>query len=127
MIEGVQVGEGAISESADSLVGTASRINLAADAAKEFPGFHEARSKVRQRWYMLIVVGLLFVVLNAAVIGLIVGGLVIDLDFVTAHPELADKRMITSAVFQTLIAATVVQTGAITWAMARFLFPNQDP
>ena len=49
----------------------------------------------------------------------------IDVGFITAHPELADKRIITSAVFQALIGATVVQTGAVTWAMARFLFPNQ--
>jgi hypothetical protein len=49
----------------------------------------------------------------------------IDVELITAHPELADKRLITGAVFQTLIGATVVQTGAVTWVMARFLFPNR--
>jgi len=65
------------------------------------------------------------VVLNAAVIWLIVKAMGIDVAFTTVHPDLAEQRIITSAVFQTLIGATVVQTGAITWAMARFLFPSR--
>jgi hypothetical protein len=74
---------------------------------------------------MLFIIGGLFVVLNAAVIWLIFYAMRIDVSFITAHADLADKRTITSTVFQTLIGATVVQTGAVTWAMARFLFPNQ--
>lgn len=104
--------------------GTGTAINLAKEADKEFSGFNPAIGKEKQRWYMLVVIGCLFVVLNAAVIWLISHALAIDVTFVTAHPELADKRIITSAVFESLIGATVVQTGAVTWAMARFLFPN---
>ncbi len=74
---------------------------------------------------MLIVIGGLFIALNAAVIWLVSRAMAIDVTFLTAHPELADKRIITSAVFESLIGATVVQTGAVTWAMARFLFPNE--
>jgi len=74
---------------------------------------------------MLFIIGGLFVALNAAVIWLIFYAIGIDVRFNMTHPELADKRIITGAVFQTLIGATVVQTGAVTWAMARFLFPNQ--
>jgi multisubunit Na+/H+ antiporter MnhB subunit len=102
----------------------AGRIVLAEEAEREeFAGVNPGREK--QRWYMLFVIGGLFVALNAAVIWLIYDAIRIDVDFIAVHPELADKRMITSAVFQTLIGATVVQTGAVTWAMARFLFPNQ--
>lgn len=74
---------------------------------------------------MLFVIGGLFVALNAAVIWLIWRAMATDVAFVATHPELADKRIITSAVFESLIGATVVQTGAVTWAMARFLFPKE--
>ena len=74
---------------------------------------------------MLIVIGVVFTLLNAAVVGLIIYSINIDVTFMTAHPEFVEKRIITSAVFHTLIGATVVQTGAVTWAMARFLFPTQ--
>jgi hypothetical protein len=49
---------------------------------------------------MLFIIGGLFVALNAAVIGLIFHAIGIDVSFITAHPELADKRIITGAVFQ---------------------------
>lgn len=103
-----------------------SKVDLAQETAKEgFAGFNLEMGKHNQRWVMLSVIGLLFVVLNGAVIWLIIYAMHIDVGFITAHPELADKRLITSAVFQTLIGATVVQTGAVTWVMARFLFPNR--
>jgi multisubunit Na+/H+ antiporter MnhB subunit len=110
---------------ASAVSGSAAVIDLAKEADKEFSGFNPAIGKEKQRWYMLFIIGGLFVVLNAAVIWLIFYALGIDVSFMTAHPELAEKRIITSTVFQTLIGATVVQTGAVTWAMARFLFPNQ--
>ncbi len=97
------------------------RIDL--DAATSF-NVHELRSIIRQRWVMLTVVGSLFIVLNGAVLYLIYHALSIDTTFVSAHPDLADKRVVTSGVFDALIAATVAQTGAVTWAMARFLFPR---
>jgi len=65
-----------------------------------------------------------FVALNTAVIWLIRDAMSVDVAFSAIHPELVEKRIITSAVFQTLIGAAVVQTGAVTWAMARYLFPN---
>jgi multisubunit Na+/H+ antiporter MnhB subunit len=105
--------------------GSAVVIDLAKEANKEFSGFNPAIGREKQRWYMLFIIGGLFVALNAAVIWLIFYAIRIDVGFTTAHPELADKRIITSAVFQALIGATVVQTGAVTWAMARFLFPNE--
>jgi len=64
------------------------------------------------------------VILNAAVIWLIWQSIGMDGRFGALHPDLVDKRVITSGVFEALIAATVTQTGAVTWAMARFLFPN---
>jgi len=73
---------------------------------------------------MLVVIGGLFIALNVAVVWLVFRAMAIDVAFITAHPELADKRVITSSVFESLIGATVVQTGAVTWAMARFLFPK---
>jgi hypothetical protein len=102
-----------------------SRIDLAQETSREsFANFNPAKGLERQRWYMLIVVGGLFLALNAAVIWLIYRATNADNAFISLRPELADRRVITSAVFQTLIGATVVQTGAITWAMARFLFPK---
>jgi hypothetical protein len=86
---------------------------------------YERRNIIRQRWVMLVVIGIVFVSLNAAVLWLILYAIRLDSALVTAHPDLADKRMITSGVFMALIAATVAQTGAITFAMARFLFPAQ--
>jgi multisubunit Na+/H+ antiporter MnhB subunit len=118
-------GSGTLQAGASTASGDGTSINLAKEADKEFSGFNPAIGKERQRWYMLVVIGCLFVVLNAAVIWLISRAIAIDVTFVTAHPELADKRIITSAVFESLIGATVVQTGAVTWAMARFLFPNE--
>jgi len=88
-------------------------------------GIHAKRSLIRQRWTMLVVIGAVFVLLNAAVFYLIWHTVASDLAFVNAHPELADKRIITSGVIMALIGATVAQTGAVTWAMARFLFPTQ--
>ncbi len=125
MADEVRTEAAAIAEQADNAAGSGSTINLAKEAEKEFPEFNPAIGKERQRWYMLWVVGGLFFVLNAAVVCLISWSIAIDQTFITVHPDLADKRIITSAVFHTLIGATVVQTGAITWAMARFLFPNQ--
>jgi hypothetical protein len=105
---------------------TAITIDLAKEADKEeFAGFNPAAGKEKQRWYMLFVIGGLLALLNAAVIGMIFHAIGIDVNFVTATHELADKCIIPSAVLQALIGATVVQTGAVTWAMARFLFPNQ--
>ena len=110
---------------ASTAPGGGSAINLAKEADREFSGFNPAIGKEKQRWYMLFVIGGLFVALNAAVIWLISHAIAIDVSFITVHPESADKRVITSAVFESLIGATVVQTGAVTWAMARFLFPNE--
>jgi hypothetical protein len=119
-------GTGVLPAKPASVSGSGAVIDLAKEANKEeFSGFNPAKGKEKQRWYMLFVIGGLFVALNAAVIWLIFYAIRIDVAFITAHPELADKRIITSAVFQALIGATVVQTGAVTWAMARFLFPNQ--
>lgn len=116
---------GKLQAGASTASGDGTAINLAKEADKEFSGFNPAIGKEKQRWYMLWVIGGLFVVLNAAVIWLIFRAMEIDVTFITAHPELADRRIITSAVFESLIGATVVQTGAVTWAMARFLFPNE--
>src|SRR5665213_3427199 len=124
-----ETGTGELKSQASTVAGSAAvmKIDLAKEAnTEEFAGFNPAIGKEKQRWYMLFVIGGLFVALNAAVIWLIFHALGIHVSFITAHPELADKRIITSAVFQTLIGATVVQTGAVTWAMARFLFPNQS-
>jgi hypothetical protein len=124
-MEGHSSGKGNLTAQASHVSGHGDVINLATRANEEFPDVHPEVTKGRQRWYMLFVIGGLFVLLNAAVIGLIVYAIGIDTSFTTAHSDLADKRVITSAVFQTLIGATVVQTGAVTWAMARFLFPHQ--
>lgn len=118
-------GSGRMRAGASTASGDGTAINLAKEADKEFSGFNPAIGKERQRWYMLFVIGGLFVALNAAVIWLVSRAITIDVAFITAHPELADKRIITSAVFESLIGATVVQTGAVTWAMARFLFPHE--
>jgi multisubunit Na+/H+ antiporter MnhB subunit len=118
-------GAGVLRANTSAISGDVTVIDLAKEANKEFPGLNPAKGEEKQRWYMLFVIGGLFVVLNAAVIWLIFYAIRIDVGFITAHPELADKRIITSGVFQALIGATVVQTGAVTWAMARFLFPNQ--
>ena len=124
MAEELRSGAGATTENSDNAAGIGFEINLADEADKEYPGF-KSTTVERQRWYMLGIVGILFFLLNAAVVWLICWAISIDQTFVSAHPELADKRSINGTVFHTLIAATVVQTGAITWAMARFLFPNQ--
>jgi hypothetical protein len=119
-------GTGVLQANPSTVSGGAAVIDLAKEANKEeFSGFNPAKGKEKQRWYMLFIIGGLFVALNAAVISLIFHAIGIDVGFITAHPELAHERIITSAVFQALIGATVVQTGAVTWAMARFLFPNQ--
>jgi hypothetical protein len=121
-------GSGALKDQASTVAGSAAvaKIDLAKETAnEEFADFNPDIGKEKQRWYLLYVIGGLFVVLNGAVIWLIHYAMGIDVGLITAHPDLADKRIITASVFQTLIGATVVQTGAVTWAMARFLFPNQ--
>jgi len=92
-------GSGKLHAGASTASGNGTAINLAKEADKEFSGFNPAIGKEKQRWYMLFVIGALFVALNAAVIWLIFHAIAIDVTFVTAHPELADKRIITSAVF----------------------------
>ncbi len=104
-------------------MGNPRAINLAVQAVKEFPSPHGEVTKGRQRWVMLVVIIVLFVSLNTAVMWLIYRAIGIDVAFIAVHPDLADRRIITSAVVQTLIGSTVVQTGAVTWAMARYLFP----
>jgi multisubunit Na+/H+ antiporter MnhB subunit len=121
MAHEVRTGRATLVEQADEVSSLA--INLAKEADKEFPGIKPTVVE-NQRWYMIRFVGLIFFLLNAAVVGLICWAIRIDQNFIAAHPELVDKRIINGTVFETLIGATVVQTGAITWAMARFLFPN---
>jgi len=82
------------------------------------------RELVQQRWYLLFIIGGLFVALNGALIWLIGYGLTADIELIATDAALADKRLITSGVLQTLVGATVVQTGLITRAMTRYLFPN---
>jgi hypothetical protein len=76
-----------------------------------------------QRWWMLGVIGGLFVLLNTAVVGLICFAMRTDARLISAH--LATERMVTPAVLSALIAGTVAQTGAIAYAMAKFLFPDK--
>jgi len=76
-----------------------------------------------QRWWMLAVIGGLFVLLNTAVVGLICFAMRTDTRLITAH--LISERMVTPAVLSALIAGTVAQTGAIAYAMAKFLFPDK--
>ena len=98
---------------------------LTQDKDKEFGGLdvRQWENLNRQRWVMLGVVVFLFVLLNTAVIGLVCFGIRTDTALLQAH--VTSERMITSAVFASLVAGTVVQTGAIAYAMARFLFPSE--
>ncbi|MGH8134140.1 MAG: hypothetical protein ACRETP_13080 [Steroidobacteraceae bacterium] len=92
---------------------------------KEFGGLdvRQWENLNRQRWVMLGVVVFLFVLLNTAVIGLVCFGIRTDTALLKAH--VASERMITATVFASLVAGTVVQTGAIAYSMARFLFPSE--
>jgi len=93
-------GTGVLQANPSTVSGGAAVIDLAKEANKEeFSGFNPAKGKEKQRWYMLFVIGGLFVALNAAVISLIFYAIGIDVGFITAHPELADKRIITSETF----------------------------
>lgn len=121
-------GDGDLKDQASTVAGAADvdQVNLAQETKKkEFAKFDLEAGKHQQRWVMLAVIGAVFVALNAAVMWLIYYALGIDTVFTAQHPEMADKRLITSAVFQTLIGATVVQTGAVTWVMANFLFSKK--
>jgi hypothetical protein len=76
-----------------------------------------------QRWWMLGVIGGLFVLLNTAVVGLICFAMRTDARLLTAH--LATDRIVTPTVLSALIGGTVAQTGAIAYAMTKFLFPDK--
>jgi Na+-translocating ferredoxin:NAD+ oxidoreductase RnfD subunit len=104
-------GSGALNPHASTVAGsgTVDKVDLAAETAKAgFANFNREEGKHKQRWMLLWMIGGVFVALNAAVVWLIYKAMAIDVVFFTAHPDLVDKRLITSAVFQTLIGATVV-------------------
>jgi hypothetical protein len=77
----------------------------------------------KQRWVMLAVIAVLFVLLNTAVIFLIYRGMTTDTDLIRMNAELAKNRLLTPGAFDALIAGTVAQTGAIAYTISRFLFP----
>jgi len=82
------------------------KVSLAHDAdSGDFKGLDEEKWRAlnAQRWSML--------------------GVITDTRLITAH--LTTERMVTPAVLSPLIAGTVAQTGAIAYAMAKFLFPDK--
>jgi hypothetical protein len=102
------------------------KVSLAHDAdSGDFKGLDEEKWRAlnAQRWSMLGVICGLFVILNTAAVGLICFAMRTDTRLITAH--LTTERMVTPAVLSALIAGTVAQTGAIAYAMAKFLFPDK--
>jgi hypothetical protein len=101
-------------------------LSLAQEAdGGDFKGLDEEKWRAlnAQRWWMLAVIGGLFVLLNTAVVGFICFAMRTEVRLITAH--LTTERMLTPAVLSALIAGTVAQTGAIAYAMAKFLFPDK--
>ena len=122
----VVAGGGKLSAGGSSVQATMKVVSLAQDADRgDFKDLDEEKWRAlnAQRWWMLAVIGGLFVLLNTAVVGLICFAMRTDARLITAH--LTSERMVTPAVLSALIAGTVAQTGAIAYAMAKFLFPDK--
>ncbi len=125
MTESVQ-GTGELHAAPSGVQATMKVMSLAQDAdSGDFKDVDEEKWRAlnAQRWWMLAVIGGLFVLLNTAVVGLICFAMRTDTRLITAH--LISERMVTPAVLSALIAGTVAQTGAIAYAMAKFLFPDK--
>ncbi len=119
-------GTGELRASGSRVQATVNVVSLAQDAdSGDFKDLDEQKWRAlnAQRWWMLAVIGGLFVLLNTAVVGLICFAMRTDARLITAH--LTADRIVTPAVLSALIAGTVAQTGAIAYSMAKFLFPDR--
>lgn len=120
-------GEGPLVTSGMQQAGRATAFKVT-EATHDFDGLAAKKWTAlnRQRWATLIVVGVLFLALNTAVVGLICFAMRTDTALIQAHIELAAHRMITTTVFSALVAGTVAQTGVIAYSITRFLFPTSE-
>ena len=83
----------------------------------------DADTKVRSR--MAVVIGVLFVSLNAAVIYLVWSAYTADISLLREKLIQNNQRLITENVFMSLIGATVVQVGVRLAAITGYLFPKR--
>ncbi len=83
----------------------------------------DADTKVRTR--MAVVIGVLFVALNAAVIYLVWNAYTADISLLREKLIQNNQRLITEDVFMSLIGATVVQVGVTLAAITGYLFPKR--
>ncbi len=79
----------------------------------------------RARFWMVIVITALFVLLNGAVIWLIWQAFNTDVQLLKAKLIPSDQRLITDKVFMSLVGATTVQAGAALVGITRYLFPKR--
>lgn len=87
------------------------------------PDFDPALSINRQRWVMIAVICVIFVLLNGVVCYLINKTLDLEFELVKAGRAIDDRqRIITNGVFMSLIGATVIQTGLVIRGISNFLF-----
>lgn len=77
------------------------------------------------RVIMVLVIACIFLGLNYWVVQFIKDVFIADVALVEKNPNAA--RIVTAAVLQSLIAATVIQVGVATVAIIRYLFPKADP
>ena len=86
------------------------------------------KADTRSRRFMVIVMALIFVGLNAAVIAMVAWAYSEDMTLLKMPNSVfkSSDRVITTQVFMSLIGATVVQVGVATIAIVTYLFPKKN-
>ena len=86
------------------------------------------KADTASRRFMVIVMALIFVGLNAAVIAMVAWAYSDDVMLLQKLPNAfkSSDRVITTNVFMSLIGATVVQVGVATIAIVTYLFPKKN-
>ena len=104
-----------------------------ADKLGEIDPFTDAKiesikADTASRRFMVIVMALIFVGLNAAVIAMVAWAYSDDVMLLQKLPNAfkSSDRVITTNVFMSLIGATVVQVGVATIAIVTYLFPKKN-
>ena len=104
-----------------------------ADKLGEIDPFTDAKiesikADTASRRFMVIVMALIFVGLNAAVIAMVAWAYRDDVMLLQKLPNAfkSSDRVITTNVFMSLIGATVVQVGVATIAIVTYLFPKKN-
>ncbi|MFZ5836395.1 MAG: hypothetical protein ACOY2B_13595 [Pseudomonadota bacterium] len=100
------------------------------ETAKEIGALERAQARAmdadtQSRVWMAVTVSVSFIILNAAMMALIWTAFNADMSLLRDKLIENDQRLITTNIMMSLIGATVVQTGAILFAITGYLFPKK--